>query len=792
MAHPNGTSSLSRARSTRMPANVNKAAPNAPRGNTPAILSATTASHATSSPTAPSNVSLFLTNLRLLDLDLHTDWPDISALTFSTRDAAQGQKKRIQAVEWTLYHLFRLWDPEDARNKLQPFFPPLDQVQSLNLRAALLRGLEQAKKNGVLGRDAVVRKTMLDECKGERLEEVLAVFSSAVLKKLVAEQRINGRGHPALAQALALENRGYSGERTELTALILAYRVSLCRILDEKKSARARFCAFSDLLASREKAILRRREQAEVAKQRSQGLSDNQKREVCRVVRDNWAGNESWMEALLYGDSKLRKDGVLTNPYDRVWRRVQADRLAELEDTSVGLLEQLGSRVRGQQQRLERWRSFRQMMFGETGTEPAVKQAVSQSKQKGIDLGFNAHQDLHFGRMSPRKLSRATPSQLDSHYEALIDGLKSDLASISRAALSVPSVFQKPQRTVRLPPKDIEVAAEAEQISDISDIEEVQPPPRPSPSRREPIRVSEEPAFEPVLRKAKTFDDEHALFDEDGPLAPSRLQRSATTQSHSSTRRRPITQSPTRAPGLRLSSAPKTNHRRSSPSGSTGSPPKLAASSPEPPSPPEPSISPTQELADQILASVNAASPSPVKKPRHTLSLAERTRLTMARRTSHANLRVPTDVDTLDDDDVELDADRLTINRAAVTVPMVTEPPPEQDAADGQAGGHEDLAARTRRSLAGFEAARQRAQLERRRSLRKGGKHGPAPSTPAAGKSSSYFPAVDEQEEEGNTTLLLAEELLNGGKEDDYEAIFMSRPKLKTSPIGTPVREFWD
>ena len=58
-------------------------------------------------------------------------------------------------------------------------------MQSINLRAALLRALETAKKNGVLSRDSMIRKTMLDDCKGERLEEVLAYFSTAVLKKIL-------------------------------------------------------------------------------------------------------------------------------------------------------------------------------------------------------------------------------------------------------------------------------------------------------------------------------------------------------------------------------------------------------------------------------------------------------------------------------------------------------------------------------------------------------------------------------------------------------------------------------
>lgn len=69
-----------------------------------------------SSVPGASNISLFLRNLRLLDLDRREDWPGISAVTFSTKDTQQNQKKRIQCVEWALYHLFTIWDPEESRN----------------------------------------------------------------------------------------------------------------------------------------------------------------------------------------------------------------------------------------------------------------------------------------------------------------------------------------------------------------------------------------------------------------------------------------------------------------------------------------------------------------------------------------------------------------------------------------------------------------------------------------------------------------------------------------------------
>ena len=95
-----------RTRSARLIANLtNKSAPQ--HGVGPAQPT----SHGASA------VSLFLTNLKLLDLDLRPDWPGISAETFAiTGTSAQGQKKRVQCVEWALYHLFALWDADETRN----------------------------------------------------------------------------------------------------------------------------------------------------------------------------------------------------------------------------------------------------------------------------------------------------------------------------------------------------------------------------------------------------------------------------------------------------------------------------------------------------------------------------------------------------------------------------------------------------------------------------------------------------------------------------------------------------
>lgn len=61
-----------------------------------------------------SNITVFLRNLYLLNLDQHFDWPSICTESFSTKGAQQNQKHRIRCTEWALYRLFEIWDIEET------------------------------------------------------------------------------------------------------------------------------------------------------------------------------------------------------------------------------------------------------------------------------------------------------------------------------------------------------------------------------------------------------------------------------------------------------------------------------------------------------------------------------------------------------------------------------------------------------------------------------------------------------------------------------------------------------
>ncbi|WZH45948.1 HAUS augmin-like complex subunit 6 N-terminus-domain-containing protein [Fusarium acuminatum] len=699
----------------------------------------------------PPALSIFLTNLNLLDLDQHEDWPDIRAETFATGgSSAQGLKKRVQCVEWALFHLFALWDPEETKKKLKPFFPPIDQSQSVNLRAALLRALDQAKKNGVLGRDAVIRKTMLDECRGERLEEVLAAFSSAVLKHVIA-QEVSTSGHTALALGLALEDRGYKSDNTDLNTMVLAHKVAISRILNSKVAASSRFHDFSDLLTVKEKGIARRKEALQ-ALEGGKTISEDARREMWRTLRNNWSGNERWMETLLYGDASAKKDGLLGMPFDRVWRRVQQGRLDELEEHSSGLLEQLDTRVRVQKERLQKWQSFRNELSVDQ-PRPSPSKVKQRQKENGIDFGFGAHEALQLGRVSPKKTTFGK-QKLIGEYDDLVSTLEQELQSTKPQKSSALDFLQRPFSNN--PPSINVPAPEPEQEEEvISELEDEDGLPE------SPIK-----SFKSKLDLSKRF-----------PVRPKLAHTGDSFASVSSSTRSLRKPSEDEARILRASSVERTSSPEPEDEPVAASPrpeydvspqltPQLSPQPSPPPSPlplqESPELMPaeppgTQEMADQILESMNMASPSPVKRsrprPRHTLSLAERTRLTMAR-------------ESFDFPDNEV----LDLSPPTSAEPVSAEDPTQS------VDEEFDLIARTKKSMAGFDKARKKAQMERRRSLRK-------PKAPTK-KEDDYFPKVDEEE-----TTICTDELM---AQEDMEAVFRSRPKIKASPLPSPTRDWSD
>lgn len=62
-----------------------------------------------------SYINFFLYNLHLLDLHKRSDWPSITAITYSTKDEEQNQQNRARCTEWALFRLFELFEPQRTK-----------------------------------------------------------------------------------------------------------------------------------------------------------------------------------------------------------------------------------------------------------------------------------------------------------------------------------------------------------------------------------------------------------------------------------------------------------------------------------------------------------------------------------------------------------------------------------------------------------------------------------------------------------------------------------------------------
>ncbi|KAH8691579.1 HAUS augmin-like complex subunit 6 N-terminus-domain-containing protein [Talaromyces proteolyticus] len=386
----------------------------------------------------PSPVTVFLRNVHLLRLDQQPDWPALSAKLFSGGQSTQLQ--RVKGVESALYHLFSLWDPAETKTKLRPFFPPLEPLQSINLRAALFRALSDLKKNGDLGRETIVRKTMLDDCKGAKFEEVLAVFSTAVLRRLVSQSQIEPGLRLAFAQAVTHQ------EIELFVPLILAHHSALENTRQHRSKVRENYRRFSDLLDAKSEELSAR------SNKNIQADDAPYAERLELEVRANWLGSQGWVDALLNGGSHIETDAFLELPFETAWSQAKNANIDDLvRPTHPGLVRDVNSWIAESRYRLQRLNDLK-ASIRKIDTESGIK-VPARTQAKSNSLVFKDHLTLTVASISKgAQETTHTPVIVEEHRD-IISSLKETLAQIDGGETENTEQAQKihPRLLERLP-----------------------------------------------------------------------------------------------------------------------------------------------------------------------------------------------------------------------------------------------------------------------------------------------------------------------------------------------------
>ncbi|KAL9577166.1 MAG: hypothetical protein Q9212_006541, partial [Teloschistes hypoglaucus] len=400
------------------------------------------------STSTKTSISTFITNLRLLNLDQLDDWPDVNPSLFAIRNARENQKQRVRCVEWALYKLFTLWSPKEAKNKLQPFFPPYESLRSINLRAALLRCLTELKKDGILGKEIVIRKTMFDECRGEKFGDLLAFFSTIVLQKVLRSRQGNKKGVVGTIVTTPVVHRR---DQKSLLPLAIAHQGALEALLRSKALLKSRYAELKNNLDAKEQELLGTIDKLAQADQDWEGevISDRVAQDIQQRFEKNWHGNTKWARSILEGDREDFGDPLLDASFPTVWTHAEDGTLRDpTQPGSQGLLRDLTGRVHAQQHRLRHWQQVQQSLMesrpksptklkspvkGYAGVSPFRSRVMGSPLKFGHNNGNGVKEDSTESRISP-DLKLRYRELLDLHrYPSKQNNLGSPMTPIPSA-----------------------------------------------------------------------------------------------------------------------------------------------------------------------------------------------------------------------------------------------------------------------------------------------------------------------------------------------------------------------
>ncbi|PPJ58536.1 hypothetical protein CBER1_07173 [Cercospora berteroae] len=388
-------------------------------------------------------IALFIRNCRLLNLDRLVDWPDVTVANIS-----QDARARTRCAEWCLFQLFRRYDSATTQEKLQPFFPPLEPLQSINLRAALYRCLNELKKDGVLGRETVLRKSMLDDCQGDKFWELCLSFSGLVLRRVTVENKDRLSYERPYSEKIGTRKALNIKQRESMLPLAIAHKAALAKVLEEKERKKETYDKLLQTFKDKEVDLRARKIQVHetAGLRRRRSPEDNVAQEV---LEKKWVGSEDVKDALLNGDAAPGADGLLTKSFTFVWDNNKTDQLAKADTTVKGVLEDLEDRTRQQKRRLQKWQTLHEQLLK---SKVQSGKDTDSSTAKPTQLRLDQHQNLTLRDMA----DNGQTSTIANHkrhtsavkYDEILNAMRDELR---KKSANDPASPTKPVQRVKRP-----------------------------------------------------------------------------------------------------------------------------------------------------------------------------------------------------------------------------------------------------------------------------------------------------------------------------------------------------
>ena len=252
---------------------------------------------------------------------------------------------------------------------------------------------------------------MLDECKGDKFEEVISAVALLVLRNA------SGAQHPEVCS----EDIN-STPKEQLLPLILAHRQSLKCNLQQRKDISQQTRSYAAKLASENTKVQQRQQGAQ---QGFEVVDEADLTRLSEMVRSSWIGDDRWSNILLegraHGDHTL-----LQESFKDSWPN-SINHGPRHEAKSDDLATELEERIAKQEARLKQWKTFHASLVNVQGGE---QKKLLPREQPGIYpfLRFDKHKEL---RLDSQILQKPVQGRLGLYHMSILKNMQNELAFLS-------------------------------------------------------------------------------------------------------------------------------------------------------------------------------------------------------------------------------------------------------------------------------------------------------------------------------------------------------------------------
>ena len=289
---------------------------------------------------------------------------------------------------------------------------------------------------------------MLDECKGEKFEELLAIFSTVVMYKSLQDEE---QAKKSVSQKVATAPTLSKADQKSLLPLSIAHRASLTNLLEKKEKSRAKHRHLEHALHATEAELQNR---VLLALERT-GQIDGAEyaKGIAELTKDfdpSWENDPKWRRIVVNGNPIDIPTSLLDQPSLKGQRPITSVAVDDVvTPPQLSLSEDLDKRVKFHQANFKEWQTFGENLH-------ASKEA---QQDRGVKISLDGHQDLVTNaneatrttsdKPSPR---RGSVSEKVDEYEKLNKGMRE---SLCKAELSLGHWRGKPF-TLTIRPHDDE------------------------------------------------------------------------------------------------------------------------------------------------------------------------------------------------------------------------------------------------------------------------------------------------------------------------------------------------